>query len=365
MKLRAVLESVPDPRGKRGQEYFLWSILALIVASMLCGRRGCAAAFRLGRSLNERQRAKLGFRKGTTPCHATLTEILRVIDGRVLAQTLGAESFVKGADQRPIAIDGKTMRATKDGEGHATHGLSAFCAGLESIVGNEASRGKGLEIPDALKLLDQLDLKNKIVTGDALFCQKSIVAKIAGKGGGYVLPVKDNQKTLRENIETAFNEPVFPFGAFASGCEKAHGRIEQRSIDAPPARAAGIEEEDWPSVTHVCRVERIRQSRKNGQWQAAQKEVVYLIARFPDGVVDPKMSLDVNRGHWGMEIMHRNKDVILGEDAYTNRSDEAARNIFSLIGFTLKILKAVSPSPIRAIESFQDNRNNALRMFAP
>lgn len=43
-----------------------------------------------------------------------------------------------------------------------------------------------------------------------MFCQKSIVAKIADKGGGYVLPVEDNQKTLRENIETAFNEPVFP-----------------------------------------------------------------------------------------------------------------------------------------------------------
>jgi len=82
-------------------------------------------------------------------------------------------------------------------------------------------------------------------------------------------------------------------------------------------------------------------------------------------VVDPKMILDTNRGHWGIEIMHRNKDVILGEDAYTNRSDEAPRNIFSLIGFALKILKAVSPSPIRAIETFQDNKNNALRMFGP
>ena len=210
MKLREVLESVPDPRGKQGQDYFLWSILALIVVSMSCGRRGCAAAFRLGRSLNERQRARLGFRKGTTPCHATLTETLRAIDGRALAQTLGVESFSEGADRRHIAIDGKTMRASKDGEGQATHVLSAFCAGVESIVGNEASRGKGLEIPDALKLLDRLDSTDKIVTGDAMFCQKSIVAKIADKGGGYVLPVEDNQKTLRENIETAFNEPVFP-----------------------------------------------------------------------------------------------------------------------------------------------------------
>jgi hypothetical protein len=95
--------------------------------------------------------------------------------------------FVEGGDQRHIAIDGKTMRASKDGDGNATHVLSAFCAGLQSILGNEASRGKGMEIPDALKLLDRLDLKGRIVTGDAMFCQKSIVAKIVEKGGDYVL----------------------------------------------------------------------------------------------------------------------------------------------------------------------------------
>jgi predicted transposase YbfD/YdcC len=82
--------------------------------------------------------------------------------------------------------------------------LPAFCAGSQSILGNEASR------PDALKLLDPLDLKDKIVTGDAMFWQKSSVAKIAGKGGGYVFPVKDNQENLRENIATAFNGPVYP-----------------------------------------------------------------------------------------------------------------------------------------------------------
>ena len=106
----------------------------------------------------------------------------------------------------------QTMRASKDGDGNATHVLSAFCAGLQSILGNEASRGKGMEIPDALKLLDRLDLKGRIVTGDAMFCQKSIVAKIVEKGGDYVLPVKDNQKNLRENIQTAFDEPVFSPG---------------------------------------------------------------------------------------------------------------------------------------------------------
>jgi hypothetical protein len=212
MNLRTLLQQVPGHRGKQGQDYRLWSILSLIVVSLLCGRRGLRAAFFLGRSLNQRQRRALGFNNGTTPCHATLTETLRGIDGQALALVLGSVDLGESADPWHIAIDGKTMRASKDSDGNATHVLSAFCAGLQSILGNEASRGKGREIPGALRLLDQLDLNGKAVTGDAMFCQKSIVTKIVEKGGGYILPVKDNQKTLRQTIETAFDEPLFPPG---------------------------------------------------------------------------------------------------------------------------------------------------------
>ncbi len=62
--------------------------------------------------------------------------------------------------------------------------------------------------------------------------------------------------------------------------------------------------------------------------------------------------------------MHRDKDVILGEDAFTNRKDNARRNFFSLTGSALKILKSVSRSTTRAIEHFQDDRNRALRLFS-
>ena len=210
MQLKTILRQVPDPRGKQGQDYMLWSILSLIVVSLLCGRRGMKAAFLLGRSLSRRQKAELGFIRGTTPCHATLTETLRVIDAQALADVLGALCLEGGGNARHIAIDGKTMRASKDSEGKAEHVLSAFCSSLQTVLGHEASRSKGLEIPDALKLLERLDLKGKIVTGDAIFCQKSIAAKIVERGGDYVFPVKDNQKTLRQDIETAFNEPVFP-----------------------------------------------------------------------------------------------------------------------------------------------------------
>jgi predicted transposase YbfD/YdcC len=191
---------------------------------------------------------------------------------------------------------------------------------------------------------------------------KSIVAKIVEKGGDYVLPVKDNQKNLRENIQKAFDEPVAPLVSFESDCEKTHGRIECRSIEVLPAIAAGIEK-DWPSVQHICRVTRFRQGKKNGEWKDPKEEVVYLIASLEAGEAAPEALLCANRGHCGIEISIETR-ASLGEDACTNRSHNAPRNIFSLIGFALKILKSVSPLPTRSIKQFQDDRNKALRLFS-
>lgn len=216
--LKDVLMQAPDHREKRGQSYDLWSILGLIVVGFLCGRRGLMSVYRMGRSLPEDQRRCLGFRR-KMPCHATLTETIRAVDADMLAEILGRIA-VMGADEthRHIAIDGKTMLASKDGEGRAVHCVqlvagnfrAAFCHALQQVVDHTASRGKGMEIPDALKLLDRIDLKDKIVTGDALFCQKAIAEKISERGGDYVFPVKKNQKNLLDDIQTAFNQPVFP-----------------------------------------------------------------------------------------------------------------------------------------------------------
>jgi predicted transposase YbfD/YdcC len=212
MKLKERLQKVRDPRGKQGQDYQLWAILNLIIVGFLCGRRGLRAVFRLGRSLNATQRSKLGFVDGRTPCHGTFTETLRILAAEELIAVLECvvAASAEGGDIRHISIDGKTMRATKNEKGHAAHVLSAFCSGLKNIIGTKASHSKGMEIPDALKLLDELDLTDKIVTGDAMFCQHHITEKIVEKGGDYLFPVKKNQKTLFENIETAFKEPVFP-----------------------------------------------------------------------------------------------------------------------------------------------------------
>ncbi len=211
MQLKRYLAAVPDPRGKQGRDYPLWSILGLIIVGFLCGRQGLQAVHRLGRKLNAGQRSALGFVRGRTPCHATLTETVRILDPKALMKVLQQVAVITtNGDNRHVAIDGKTMKATKNDQGHAAHVVSAFCSGLGRLMGTEASHGKGMEIPDALKLLDQLDLRDKVVTGDAMFCQKSLTEKIVVKGGDYLFPVKGNQRNLEEAIATAFNQPVFP-----------------------------------------------------------------------------------------------------------------------------------------------------------
>jgi len=156
---------------------------------------------------------------------------------------------------------------------------------------------------------------------------------------------------------------LFPLAHYDSGIEKAHGRIERRVIDVLPAEAAGISDE-WPTVRQICRVTRLRSRRIEGKWQTPQEEIVYLVTSLTACQASPQALLQFNRKHWGVEIMHRDKDVILGEDGYTNRLDNAPRNVFSLIGFALKILKTVSPSATRAIEHFRDDRNRAVRLFS-
>ena len=84
--------------------------------------------------------------------------------------------------------------------------------------------------------------------------------------------------------------------------------------------------------------------------------MIYLITSRPKAT--PKRIMSVNRGHWRIEAMHRDKEVTPGEDRYPNRLDHAPQNIFTLTSATRTVLKHISNSPTRAIETFQTRQNN-------
>ena len=324
--LKKILRQIPDPRGKQGRLHPLHALLGLILLSLLSGRKGMKAAHRLGRSLSKRQLRGLGFRPGMeSPCHATLTQLLRILDpdemARIFSQ-LTARPLEYVPSNNQIAIDGKTLRGSKDADGKAVHVLSAFCSELEQTVGHTCSRGTGFEIPDAIKLLDIIDLGGQLVTGDAIFSQREITEQIVKKKGDFIFPVKGNQQDLLDEIALAFIDPVSPPKKFYAPPEADHGRIDHRQIAVLPVISLSKYMRDrWPGIESIAMVKRKREHMRGVEVTKTQNEVVWLISSLKNP--DPERLLNYNRGHWKIEIMHRDKDVILGEDHYTNRLDHA------------------------------------------
>ncbi len=141
-----------------------------------------------------------------------------------------------------------------------------------------------------------------------------------------------------------------------------HGRIDLRGVAILPADALTEHmRAAWPSVRAIARITRQREHVRAGNTVRSETETVYLITSMASP--DPEQILRLNRNHWPIEAMHRDKDDTPGEDRYSNRSGQAPRNIFTLTSAARILLKRISKSPTRAIEMVQDNRHKAVRFL--
>src|SRR5439155_18722368 len=108
-----------------------------------------------------------------------------------------------GAPADVIALDGKTARRSyqKKGAKEPIHMVSAFAARQRLVLGQVKVGEKSNEIVAIPKLLDMLAIEGAIVTIDAMGCQRDIAQKIIDKKADYVLALKGNQGSLREDVE--------------------------------------------------------------------------------------------------------------------------------------------------------------------
>ena len=67
-----------------------------------------------------------------------------------------------------VSIDGKVLRGTLNEDQEGTYLLAAYLPQQGVVLMEIAVEGKGKEVPAALKLLKMIDLRGKVVRGDAL-----------------------------------------------------------------------------------------------------------------------------------------------------------------------------------------------------
>ena len=98
------------------------------------------------------------------------------------------------------------------------HLLSLYRPDQGMTLFQVAVDGKENEIVAAPRLLQSFDLTGMVVTGDAMQTQRALSIQIVEQGGDYLWPVKDNQPTLRADVERLFDPDLV---AFAGGARRA------------------------------------------------------------------------------------------------------------------------------------------------
>ena len=212
------LRTVADPRMKRGIRHRMLSMLTVAVCAVLSGAKSYIAIGEWAKRSTQdmRKRMECRFDKNTglfvAPSEPTLRRTMQAVDpvalDNAVSRWLITQAPVAG---NAIALDGKTSCGSTSKEGKQTHLVSAFLHKEGIVIAQQAVAAKSNEITAVRPLLANIDIAGSVVTADAMHTQKDTARFIVEeKHADYLLTVKDNQPTLKQDIEALKMESFSP-----------------------------------------------------------------------------------------------------------------------------------------------------------
>jgi predicted transposase YbfD/YdcC len=319
--LFAALAQLQDRRDARGLRYALVTALVFLVLAKLCGEdhlRGIAQWVALRK---EALAEILGLAKPQAPHATTYSRILNKAVDIEAFERVASEFFQKQPEAGQsllINLDGKTMRATiPAGRTKGVHLLAAYLPQEGWVLFQVEVGSRENEIPAAMRVVKQLDLRDKLVTGDAMLAQRELSTAIVEAGGDYLWTVKGNQGQLKRDIEILFETETCSGGfspchkdfQTATTPNKGHGRRERRTLTSSSMLKDYL---NWPYAEQVFRLERHFVRIVDGK---ELKEVSYGVTSLTREQADANRLLELSRGHWGIENkLHYRRDDTLHED---------------------------------------------------
>jgi predicted transposase YbfD/YdcC len=255
-------ESLSDPRHTRNRKHLLVDIVVIAVCGILCGSDGPTAIHRWADNRRDWLGKFLSLPNGI-PSRDCIRRLLMALKPeafqRCFQEWLARVTQTDNSGpKRLISVDGKTCRRFHDAskELGALHIVSAWASEEGIALGQVATEAKSNEITAIPELLKQVELKDSLITIDAMGCQKEIARAIVDGGGDFVINLKDNQPKLREAIEAHFNKQMeldLEYLQYRSHetSESSHGRIDERSYfltKIPPDFAL---KKEWPWIKAI------------------------------------------------------------------------------------------------------------------
>jgi predicted transposase YbfD/YdcC len=316
-------------------------MLVVALCAILCGADNWFAISVWGEAKLDWLRRYVPLKQGI-PSHDTFGRVFAALDPRQFEACFirWVSRLCPALADQVVAIDGKTVRGSRQAGQRAIHLVSAYGCGLGLVLGQVRTADKTNEITAIPELLDALLLKGAIVTIDAMGCQRSIAQRIVDEGANYVLAVKENQPALlarvRKNMDACEQCPGLCADLMTEHCEidKDHGRIETRRCIASDALTRwGFEPDLWPGLRSVAMVEA---TREIGGTVSVERR--YYVTSLPP---DAARIANAVRSHWRIEnSMHWVLDMAFGEDQCRVRVENAAQNFAILRRIVLNTLKS-------------------------
>lgn len=225
------LQQIPDPRGRQGRRHTLSAMLATIVCAVLSGARGFTAIAQWLETRPTEDRHLLGYLRIPPTANAFRDLLLALdpdaFDAAILkwtAECLGPQSppasnspdsvstteTEASTELEAVALDGKILRGSLRRHQRAIHLLSLFRHDRHLTLAQTPVPETTNEPTAATEWLRSIVLKGKVVTADAIFCQRDFCQQILDSGGHYFVAVKDNQPTLKADIAAEFQAAFSP-----------------------------------------------------------------------------------------------------------------------------------------------------------
>jgi DDE family transposase len=213
--LLAYLAQIPDPRGRQGRRHVFSAMLASVTCAMLQGARSYAAISEWIHGQPSSFWHSLGFRR-TPPKLGAFRKLLMAIPAADFEQairewtTACLGSSISLDQLQAVSLDGKTLCGSLQAHERAVHLLALLDQVTGLVLSQTRVDAKTNEAKAALELLQTLVLKGRVITADAIFCQRELCQQIVDSGGHYFVVVKDNQPELKESIAAEFQAAFSP-----------------------------------------------------------------------------------------------------------------------------------------------------------
>jgi predicted transposase YbfD/YdcC len=334
-RFRVCFADLADPRTGNAQRHDLLEILLIALCATLCGAESCVDMALFGRA-KARFLGRFLRLPGGVPSHDTFSRLFRLLDPLAFEACFGrfVAAFAEPADE-VVAVDGKTVRRSFDRQSGTSplHLVSAWATEQRLVLGQRKVDGHSNEIEALPELLGMLALGGRIVTADAIHCQKATAKVILDRGGDYVLALKANQPTLLADVRLLLDDPEAPADEVAETVDGDHGRIEVRRAEIVHDVAWLAEAHGWPGLKAVGKLTASREIAR----KATTTTRYYLLSR-PLTAVGFAAAV---RNHWHIENrLHWVLDVVMDEDQSRARKDHAPENLARLRRFALNLLHA-------------------------